>query len=63
MATFGVACGIPIVVAGTMAGSLAHLRHTRRFALAAERLGAAIMLAAALYFLYQAAFYAGWLTP
>jgi len=52
MATFGVACGIPIVVAGTMAGSLAHLRHTRRFA-----------LAAALYFLYQAAFYAGWLTP
>ena len=63
MATFGLACGIPIVVAGTAAGSLAHLRHTRRFTQWAERAGGALMLAAALYFLYQAALYAGWLTP
>lgn len=63
MATFGLARGIPIVVAGTAAGSLAHLRYTRRFTLWAERAGAALMLAAALYFLYQAALYAGWLTP
>jgi cytochrome c-type biogenesis protein len=63
MGTFGLARGIPIVVAATMAGSLAHLRQTRRFTLWAERIGAALMFAAALYFLYQAALYAGWLTP
>lgn len=60
MATFGLARGIPIVVAGTAAGSLAHLRHTRRFTLWAERAGGMLMLVAALYFLYQAAIYAGW---
>ena len=53
MATFGLARGIPIVVAGTVAGSLAHLRHTRRFTQWAERIGGALMLAAALYFLYR----------
>lgn len=63
MATFGLARGIPIVVAGTAAGRLAHLRHTRQFTLWAERAGGALMLAAALYFLYQAAIYAGWLPP
>lgn len=63
MATFGIARGIPIVVAGTAAGTLAHLKHTRRFTLWAERAGGALMLAAALYFSYQAALYAGWLTP
>lgn len=63
MATFGLARGIPIVVAATIAGSLATFRHTRRFTLWAERIGAALMLAAALYFLYQAALYAGWLKP
>lgn len=61
MATFGLARGIPIVVAGTAAGSLAHLRHTRQFTLWAERAGGVLMLAAALYFLYQAALYGGWL--
>lgn len=63
MATFGLARGIPIVLAATMAGSLAHLRHTRRFTLWAERIGAALMFAAALYFLYQAALFARWLRP
>jgi len=63
MATFGLARGIPIVVAGTAAGSVAHLRHTRRFTPWAERIGGTLMLAAALYFLYQAALYAGWLSP
>jgi cytochrome c-type biogenesis protein len=61
MFTFGVARGIPIVIAGTLAGSLAHLRHTRRFALWAERVGGALTLAAAAYFTYQATLYAGWL--
>jgi cytochrome c-type biogenesis protein len=63
MATFGLARGIPIVVAATMAGSLASFRHSRRFALWAERIGAVLVFAAALYFLYQAALYAGWLKP
>jgi cytochrome c-type biogenesis protein len=63
MGTFGLARGIPIVVAATMAGSLATFRHSHRFTLWAERIGAALMFAAALYFLYQAALYAGWLQP
>jgi len=63
MAAFGLARGIPIVVAATVAGSLATFRNTRRFTLWAERIGAMLMFAAALYFVYQAALYAGWLRP
>lgn len=59
MATFGLARGIPIVVAATMAGGLASFRHSLHFTLWAERIAAALMFAAALYFLYQAALYAG----
>jgi cytochrome c-type biogenesis protein len=62
MGAFGLARGIPIVVAATTAGSLAHLASLRRFTLWAERLGALLMAAAALYFLHGAAFYAGWVT-
>jgi cytochrome c-type biogenesis protein len=61
MFTFGLARGIPVVAAGTAAGILAHLRRTRAFIRWAERAGGVLMLAAALYFLYQAAVYAGWL--
>ncbi len=63
MATFGLARGVPIMVAATVAGSVAHFKHTRAFTLWAERIGAALVFAAALYFLYQAALYAGWLSP
>ncbi len=63
MFTFGLARGVPIVVAGTAAGSLAHLRQTYRFTLWVERTGGVLMLLAGLYFLYQAAIYAGWLPP
>lgn len=63
MATFGLARGVPIMIAATVAGSVAHFRHTRAFTLWAERIGAALVFAAALYFLYQAALYAGWLSP
>lgn len=63
MFTFGLARGIPIVAAGTAAGVFAHLRHTRRFILWIERAGGVLMCAAALYFFYQAAVYAGWLPP
>lgn len=63
MFTFGLARGIPIVLAGTAAGLVVHLRRTYRFILWVERTGAALTLAAALYFLYQATVYAGWLPP
>ncbi len=63
MATFGLARGIPIVAAGAVTGALAHLRHTHQFTRWVERGGGALMLAVALYFMYQAALYAGWLTP
>ncbi len=63
MFTFGLARGVPLVAAGTAAGSLAHLRRTRGFVRWAERAGGVLMLAAALYFFYQAALYAGWLSP
>jgi cytochrome c-type biogenesis protein len=63
MLTFGLARGIPIVLVGTIAGSLAHLRHTGTFTRVVERLGGVLMLAAAAYFFYQAAIYTGWLAP
>lgn len=63
MFTFGVARGIPIVAAGAAAGTLARLRGTRGFIRWVERAGGALLLAAALYFFYQAAVYAGWLSP
>lgn len=63
MLTFGLARGVPIVLAGTVAGSLAHLRHTGTFTRSVERLGGVLMLAAAAYFFYQAAIFAGWLAP
>lgn len=63
MGTFGLARGIPIVAAATMAVLLVNLQSTGRFTLWAERIGAALMLATALYFLYEAALYAGWLSP
>lgn len=62
MATFGLARGIPIMVAATVAGSAARFRHTRTFTRWTERIGAALVFAAAVYFLYQAALYAGWLS-
>ncbi len=62
MGTFGLARGIPIVAAGAVTGSLAHLRHTLPFTRWVERIGAALLLAVALYFAYQAVIYAGWLT-
>ena len=62
MFTFGLARGVPIVVAGTAAGVIAQLRRTGKFIRWAERMAGALVLAAAIYFFYQAAVYAGWLT-
>lgn len=61
MATFGAFRGVPIVLAGTAAGLLKHSWRTWRFVQWFERLGGALLIAAALYFLYQALLYAGWL--
>ena len=61
--TFGLARGVPIVVAGTAAGTLAHLRRSGPLTRWVERLGGALLFAAAGYFLYQAAVYAEWLAP
>jgi cytochrome c-type biogenesis protein len=56
---FGVARGLPLVVAGAAAGSIKHLRHMAPIVPKVERAGGALVLAAALYFAYQAAGYAG----
>ncbi len=63
MFTFGLARGIPIVLAGAAAGTISRLRRTRGFIRWIERAGGVLLLAAALYFFYQAAVYAGWLSP
>lgn len=63
MFTFGLARGIPIVVAGTAAGTLAHLRRSGSLTRWIERLGGALMLTAAAYLYYQAAIYFGWVSP
>lgn len=63
MFTFGVARGIPIVLAGGLAGSVSHLRRTRKFIVWVERVSGILILAAALFFLFQAAVYAGLLAP
>lgn len=63
MFSFGIARGIPIVVTGTVAGKISRMRQTTTFIQWVERIGGGLMLAAAVYFLYQAAWYAGWLSP
>jgi cytochrome c-type biogenesis protein len=63
MFSFGVARGVPIVVTGSVAAKLSRLRQTSTFIRWVERIGGGLMLAAAVYFLYRAAWYAGWLSP
>lgn len=63
MLAFGLGRGIPIVLAGGLAGRMSHLRRTRRFISWVERVSGILILAAAAYFLLQAAIYAGWLKP
>lgn len=63
MGAFGLARGIPIIVVATMAGRLASFRNTHRITLWAERIGAALMFGGAVYFLYQAGLYSGWVRP
>ena len=60
MLAFGLARGVPIIITGTLAGTLAHLRHMRTFTLWVERAGGILILAVAAFLFYQAAVYAGW---
>lgn len=61
MGGFGLARGVPIVIAGTTAASLAHLKHRRGFVLWTERVGGGLLIAAAAYFAWQAVLFSGWL--
>lgn len=61
MATFGIARGVPIVIAGSLAGAATQFPRTRHLTRWVERAGAMLMFAAAAYFIYQAFYYAGWL--
>lgn len=58
MGGFGIARGVPIIIAGTTAASLANMKHTGNFMLWAERIGGGLLIAAALYFAWQATIYA-----
>jgi cytochrome c-type biogenesis protein len=63
MFAFGLARGMPVIAAGAAASFIKNLRHTRSYLVWMERAGGVLMLAAALYFFYQSAIYAGWVTP
>ena len=61
MGAFGLARGVPIVIAGTLTGAMAQFPLRRRLTRWVERVGAILMFGAAAFFVYQALFYAGWL--
>ncbi len=61
--TFGLARGVPLLVAGTAAGMIKHLRRFATWVPAVERAGGIMLLFAALFFLYQSAAYMGLVTP
>ncbi len=61
--TFGLARGVPLVVAGTATGVITHVQRAARWVPVVERSGGILLLLAALYFVYQSAAYAGLVTP
>lgn len=63
MFVFGLARGVPVMLAGFATGLLKNMRSRRSLVLWVERVGGALTLAVALYFAYQAGVYAGWLPP
>jgi cytochrome c-type biogenesis protein len=60
---FGLGRGVPIVAAGTATAALARMTEIMRVAGWFDRAVGALLLAAALWFAYQGAIYAGWLAP
>lgn len=63
MLAFGVVRGVPIVVAGSAIGAIIERKQSRVVVLWAERARGALVLGAALYFLYRGAVFADWLAP
>lgn len=60
MFVFGLARGVPIVIAGAATGSLKQMRAGGPWVRRIERAGGVLLLLAAGYFAYQSAAYAGW---
>ncbi len=60
---FGLARGAPLLLAGTAAGMVKHLRLFATWVPKIERTGGILLLIAALFFLYQSAAYMGLVTP
>ncbi len=60
---FGIGRGVPIVLAGTMTGVLARVAELTYVAWWFDRIVGVLLLAAALWFAYQGAIYAGWMSP
>lgn len=61
--TFGLARGIPLLVAGTAVGGLAHVRRMSPWVPKIEQAGGVLVLLAAVYFLYQGAAGLGLVPP
>lgn len=61
--TFGVARGMPLLLAGAATDAVMRLGVVTRWVRRIERAGGALLLLAAVYFLYQSAAYAGMVPP
>jgi len=61
--TFGVARGVPLLVAGAVTDAAMHLRHVTAWVPRIERAGGVLLLLAALYFLYQSVAATGMVPP
>jgi cytochrome c-type biogenesis protein len=62
MFSFGVGRGVPVVIAGEVAGTLKRLLKSWILVEWVERIGGVLFLVAAAYFAYRAVFYAGWIS-
>ncbi len=60
---FGLARGLPLLLAGTMAGMLTGVRRIAPWIPTLEKACSVLLFAAAVYFLYQSAVFLGWLPP
>ncbi|MGQ0676583.1 MAG: cytochrome c biogenesis protein CcdA [Rhodospirillales bacterium] len=60
---FGLGRGVPILAAGTATGVLARMTELMHIAVWFDRTVGVLLFAAALWFAYQGAIYAGWLAP
>lgn len=61
--TFGIARGIPLIIAAAVTGAAMHLRRVTLWVPRIERAGGVLLLIVAAYFLYQSAAYAGLVPP